>query len=109
VSSGHLFAACGLGLFLIGLWGLVLRAHLIRKVLAVNFIGSGVFLILIGSGAMGSGAVDPVPQAMVLTGIVVAISATALALALALRLAYTTGKPCLPEDQERQLAERAED
>jgi multicomponent Na+:H+ antiporter subunit C len=36
---------------------------------------------LVGAGAMG-GETDPVPQAMVLTGIVVAVSATAVALAL---------------------------
>jgi multicomponent Na+:H+ antiporter subunit C len=42
---------------------------------------------------MGGGAVDPVPQAMVITGIVVAISATALALALVLRIANATGMP----------------
>jgi len=36
--------------------------------------------------AQRDGGVDPVPQAMVLTGIVVAVAATALALALARRL-----------------------
>ncbi len=103
MSAAILFASAGVGLLVIGGWSLVLRAHLIRKVLAVNVMGSGVFLMLVGAGAMGPGEVDPVPQAMVITGIVVAVSATALALALVLRLAYTTGKPCLPEDRERDL------
>ena len=102
--SGPLLYACaGLGLLIIGSWALVLRAHLIRKVLAINVMGSGAFLLLVGAGAMGTGPVDPVPQAMVITGIVVAISATALALALVLRIAYATGKPALPEDRERDL------
>ncbi|NHA16164.1 NADH-quinone oxidoreductase subunit K [Thioalkalivibrio sp. XN279] len=102
--SGPLLYACaGLGLLIIGSWALVLRAHLIRKVLAINVMGSGAFLLLVGAGAMGTGPVDPVPQAMVITGIVVAISATALALALVLRIAYVTGKPALPEDRERDL------
>jgi len=83
----------------IGLWALVLRAHLIRKVLALNVMGSGVFLVLVGAGA----APDPVPQAMVITGIVVTVSATALALALVLRIDTATGKPTLPEDRERDL------
>lgn len=103
MSGGFLFAFAGLGLLVIGAWALVLRAHLIRKVLAINVMGSGVFLILVGSGSMDGGAVDPVPQAMVITGIVVAISATALALALVLRIANATGKPALPEDQDRDL------
>jgi multicomponent Na+:H+ antiporter subunit C len=103
VSGPLLYACAGLGLLIIGSWALVLRAHLIRKVLAINVMGSGAFLLLVGAGAMGAGPVDPVPQAMVITGIVVAISATALALALVLRIAYVTGKPALPEDRERDL------
>ncbi len=107
--SGPLLYACaGMGLLVIGSWALVLRAHLIRKVLAINVMGSGAFLLLVGAGAMGDGPVDPVPQAMVITGIVVAISATALALALVLRIAYATGKPALPEDRERDLMEEEE-
>jgi len=100
-----LFVCTGLGLLVIGTWALVLRAHLIRKVLAINVMGSGVFLMLVGSGTLDSGAIDPVPQAMVITGIVVAVSATALALALVLRIANATGKPALPEDRERDLME----
>jgi len=108
LSSGILFACGGLGLLAIGIWALVLRAHLIRKVLAVNVMGSGAFLLLVGAGSMGEAGVDPVPQAMVITGIVVAISATALALALVLRLANATGKPALPEDRERDLMDSEE-
>lgn len=103
MNGGLLFACAGLGLLVIGTWALVLRAHLIRKVLAINVMGSGVSLMLVGTGAMGAGEIDPVPQAMVITGIVVFISATALALALLLRLAHATGKPALPEDRERDL------
>jgi multicomponent Na+:H+ antiporter subunit C len=108
MSHGPLFAFAGLGLLLIGAWALVLRAHLIRKVLAINVMGSGAFLILVGSRPAAEGAVDPVPQAMVITGIVVAISATALALALVLRIAEVTGKPTLPEDRERDLMDEEE-
>ena len=38
---------------------------------------------------------DPVPQALVITGVVVAFSATALAIALLLRLLQTTGSTTL--------------
>lgn len=103
MTSGLMFAFVGVGLLLIGAWGLALRAHLIRKILAINVMGSGAFLMLVGSGTPPAGAPDPVPQAMVITGIVVAVSATALALALVLRIANATGSPALPEDAERDL------
>jgi multicomponent Na+:H+ antiporter subunit C len=99
VSGFAAFVWAGVGLLIIGTWALVLRAHLVRKVLAINIMGSGVFLMLVAS----AGADDPVPQAMVITGIVVAVSATALALALVLRIAYAAGSPALPEDRERDL------
>jgi multicomponent Na+:H+ antiporter subunit C len=97
MSHGLLFACAGLGLLATGLWALVLRRHLLRKVLAINIMGSGVFLVLVGTGQMGAGDTDAVPQAMVITGIVVTISATALALSLVLRIANKTGKAELPE------------
>ena len=53
-------------------------------------MGSGAFLVLVGF-AQRDGTADPVPQAMVLTGIVVAVAATALALALLRRLHVLDG------------------
>ncbi len=47
--------------------------------------------------AAGMGG-DPVPQALVITGIVVAFSATALAVALLLRLFAETGRATLRTD-----------
>lgn len=108
MSSEPLFALGGLGLILIGLWALVLHAHLLRKVLALNVMSSGVFVLLVGSGMLDPATRDPVPQAMVLTGIVVALASTALALSLVLRLARATGLPCLPEDRDRLAAEGGE-
>lgn len=98
MSSNAIFACAGLGLLVIGLWALILHAHLMRKVLALNIMSSGIFLLLVGAGSRGAGTTDPVPQAMVITGIVVAISATALALSLVLRIANATGEPRLPRD-----------
>jgi multicomponent Na+:H+ antiporter subunit C len=43
-------------------------------------------------GAAAGFVADPVPQAMVITGIVVAFSASALAIALVLRLFQETGR-----------------
>lgn len=96
MSTGLLFALVGAALFPMGVAGLLLQRHLLRRILAFNLMGSGAFLILVGL-AQRQDVADPVPQAMVLTGIVVAVAATALALALTRRLHALTGKLELPE------------
>lgn len=99
MSTGLVFASAGIIQFAMGVAGIVLIRHLLRRILAFNIMGSGVFLVLVGL-AQREGIVDPVPQAMVLTGIVVAVAATALALALLRRLYALTGKLELPQDDE---------
>lgn len=96
MSSALLYAAAGVALFLLGLHALVWHRHLVRKILGANVMASGASLLLVALGHAGPGATDPVPQAMVITGIVVAVSATGLALTLALRLARVTGRAQLP-------------
>jgi len=96
-----LYALVGIVLFCIGLYGLILYKHLLRKILAINIMGSGVFLVMVALAARTEeGVPDAVPHAMVITGIVVAVSATALALALMLRVNEKTGQAVLPEDRE---------
>ncbi len=92
------YALTGVGLFTLGLYALIKHSHLLRKILAINVMGSGVFLVLVALSARNQQAPDPVPHAMVITGIVVAISATALALALMLRLRDASGQVELPEE-----------
>ena len=85
----------------IGVYGLVVDAHPLRKILAFNVVGSGVFLLLGAIARRGAGAGlggDPVPQALLITGIVVAFSATALAVAVLLRLAATADSVSLASD-----------
>ena len=95
-----LYALVGVGLFNLGLYALIMHAHLLRKILAINIMGSGTFLVLVALGGRSPGASpDPVPHAMVITGIVVAVSATALALALILRMQAETGRAQLPEER----------
>lgn len=96
MNSALIYAVCGAALFATGVAGLILQTHLLRKIIAFNIMGSGAFLVLVGLGQR-DGMPDPVPQAMVLTGIVVAVAATALALALARRLLNMTGRMRLPE------------
>lgn len=98
MSSGLLFACVGALLFTMGMAGVILIGHLLRRILSFNVMGSGIFLILVGL-AQRHDVPDPVPQAMVLTGIVVAVAATALALALVRRLHALTGQFELPTDE----------
>ncbi len=98
MSTGDLFSLTGVALFILGLYALIMYAHLLRKILAINVMGSGVFLLLVSLSSGTEPVPDPVPQAMVITGIVVAISATALALALMLQLLRASGQATLPEE-----------
>ncbi len=87
MTTQMLYALAGVVLLAIGLRGALLEAPLLRRILALNLMGSGVAMTLIAIAYRGPGvAPDPVPHALVLTGIVVAVSATALALALGRRL-----------------------
>ena len=91
-----LYALAGVTLLVLGLHAVIVHAHLVRKILAINVMGSGVFLMFLSlARRSGESIPDPVPQAMVLTGIVVAVSATALALTLVCRIQAATGKPYL--------------
>lgn len=80
-----LYSLTGVILFALGLFGLLCVAHVIRKLIALNLMGIGVFMLALAT-AYYSEITDPVPHAMVLTGIVVAIAGTALCLWLAVRV-----------------------
>ena len=71
-------------LIAIGMYATLAGSNVLRKLLGINLFGNGTFLLLIAIAqrAKEDAAPDPVPQAMVLTGIVVAVCATAFALAL---------------------------
>lgn len=94
-----LYALGGVLLFVLGLSGMILLGQPLRKILAFNLMGSGTFLVLVGL-AQRDGVADPVPQAMVLTGIVVAVAATALALALLRRLHELSAPDHPPQKEE---------
>lgn len=85
-------------LFGIGLYMLIAKSNLLKKVLGMNVMQTAVFLFLVTSGMVDGGDppirgetasapfANPVPQAMVLTGIVVAVALTAVALALIVQI-----------------------
>lgn len=100
MSGTTLFGLCAAALVGLGLYGLIVNPQPLRKILGFNFIGSGVFLLfgaIARRGATDGMAGDPVPQALLITGIVVAFSATALAVALLLRLFDETGSATLAD------------
>jgi multicomponent Na+:H+ antiporter subunit C len=101
MTSAMAFAVTGTALIAIGFYGFVVRRHLLRRIVAFNIIGSGVFLLF---GALArqapEGPSDPVPQAMIITGIVVALAATALGVALVASIFERTGEARLPEERE---------
>jgi len=85
-------------LFGIGLLGLVLRRDLVVKLLALGLVNSAVILCLVSLGARPDGAppilatpaasaiVDPLPQAIVLSAIVINFAILALALVFVMLL-----------------------
>jgi multicomponent Na+:H+ antiporter subunit C len=100
MSTGVLYALAGLVLFVTGLTGFALLHHLLRRLIAFNLMGSGTFLVLVGLARARPGQPDPVAQALVLTGIVVAIAATALALVLIRRWFDSTGRTGLDAEPD---------
>ena len=109
LGPGTLYPLGGALLFALALYGLIRRRHLVLRILALNIMGSGVFMVLLGVAARGDGPPDPVAHALTLTGIVVAVSATAFALALVVQLARLTGQAVIqpgPPDDRAPTGER---
>ena len=94
-------------LFMVGLFGALTQKNLIKIIVSVAIMDYAVnlFLILVGYRAGGKApimgttnaarfslaAVDPLPQAMVLTAIVIGLGVLALMVAIALRLYHRCG------------------
>ncbi len=93
-------------IFGIGVHGLLVAHHVMRKLLALNLMLSALFLLLIVVPAPIGGRPDPVPQALVLTGIVIAVSTTAFALALMVRLFRRQGHASIHPDLDPTLIGR---
>ncbi len=100
IDSATIFGLAGAALIGIGLHGFLAHAHLLRRLIAFNVLGSGVFLMF-GAAAWRSPVLgaDPVPHALIITGIVVKLAGTALAVALLAQLAQTERRAALPEDE----------
>lgn len=97
-----LYMALAMTVFLLGLHGLLTLTDPLRRLIAVNLMGSGTFLVMVAL-ASRTNPPDPVLHALVVTGLVVAISATAFALRLVTAsLDFTKQSECdNREDNER--------
>ncbi len=86
-------------LMAVGFWGILTRRNLIRIILSLAIAETGLHLVMIAVGYVRGGTapildnvtaagqtVDPVPQALVLTAIVIGVAVNALLLALIIRL-----------------------
>ncbi|MBQ1011527.1 Na(+)/H(+) antiporter subunit C [Micromonospora sp. M51] len=97
---------------------LLLERSLTRVLLGIIMLGNGVNVLILlggrpgGAPIVGSGPVermsDPLPQAMVLTAIVITFGFTAFLLAVAYRSWYLSGDDEVPDDlEDRQIIRRA--
>lgn len=88
-------------LILIGLYAALTKKSLIKIVIGLSIVDAGIHLLLVAIGYIKLGTapifspgyedaaanmVDPVPQALVLTAIVIGFAVTAVALSLVIRL-----------------------
>ena len=98
--NNYIYYIGAFGLILIGLYIILVKHNLIKVIIGLGILDTGVNLFLISVGYITKGTapifskpsieakqmVDPVPQALVLTAIVIGLAVLALALSLAIRL-----------------------
>ena len=83
----------GIVLFLIGLYGVITNKNLIKIIMSLGICSNGIVLFFISIGYVKNASppiissastrvVDPVPQALMLTMIVITLCDTAIALAI---------------------------
>lgn len=119
---GLVFFIGAIGLCAIGIAGILLSRHLFRMVLALAIAEAGANLLLVLSGYRwdavapivtgslgGQAMVDPVPQAMVLTAIVIGVGVQALALTLVIRVKQLYGTLDMQEARQRMQDELDKD
>lgn len=102
-------------LFGIGFMTLLIHNNLIKKIIGLNIMDTSIFLFFIAKGYISGkeapiikdlykgveGYINPVPTALMLTGIVVAVSVTAFALALTIKVHEKYGTIELDEILEK--------
>ena len=93
-----------IAVFVIGLRIVVVHSNMIKRIMGINIMGTGVFLFFISIGNVTGGItpiidpdvsdvtyINPLPSVLILTGIVVVVSITVYALSLVIRIYETYG------------------
>jgi multicomponent Na+:H+ antiporter subunit C len=89
-------------LMMIGLYTVVARGNLVKKIVGLNIFQTSVFLLYISMGKVTGGTApilderftvysNPLPHVLILTAIVVGVATTALGLALVVRIRESYG------------------
>ena len=118
---GHLNYWLFILLMMIGLYIVIARGNLIKKIVGLNIFQTSVFMFYISIGKVSGGTApifpidmkinpatvysNPLPHVLILTAIVVGIATTALGLALIVRIRESYGTI---EDEEITLLESRE-
>ena len=109
----------GLGLILIGLWGMLTQRNIIRMIIGFSLLDTGIHMVMIAIGYVTGGTapiidatvpaaeaarmvVDPLPSALVLTAIVIGLGVTAVMLSFAVRIYQTRGTLNIDECTEKK-------
>jgi multicomponent Na+:H+ antiporter subunit C len=114
--QNHIYYIGAFGLIFIGLFTMLVKHNLIKVIIGLSILETGVNLFLVSVGYIHKGTapifsngevasermVDPVPQALVLTAIVIGVAVLALALSLAIRLYHHYGVLDLRQIKEQR-------
>jgi multicomponent Na+:H+ antiporter subunit C len=99
-------------LLCVGLYGMIAKRHLVKKVIGLTVLQTGAFLLFISLAAVDGGTapilehdarlhVNPLPHVLILTAIVVGVSTMSVALALCIRIREEWGTVESDEIAER--------
>jgi multicomponent Na+:H+ antiporter subunit C len=109
---GHYNYGIVIVLMMVGLYTVISRGNLIKKIIGLNIFQVSVFFLYISLGTVKGGAApiitegvevysNPLPHVLILTAIVVGVATTALALALVVRIKESYGS--IEEDEIHNL------
>ncbi len=93
-----------IAILVVGLRIVVIHNNLIKRIMGINIMGTGIFLFFISIGNVTGGVtpllnpeqtdvtyINPLPSVFILTGIVVVVSITVYALSLVIRIYESYG------------------
>ncbi len=103
VPVSTLLLVTGLGLILIGFFGVLVHRNIMRMIIGFALVDTGIHIVMVATGYISGGtapiidaalskadagqrAVDPIPSALTVTAIVIGFSVTAIMLSYAIRL-----------------------